>query len=281
MTTVGILHPGSMGAAVAHQLVKRGMRVLWTPAGRSQATVARAREAGLEAVADLADLVAQSSVVISLCPPAAAESVAREVAQYARDSLVYVEANAVTPRRVERIERLVSPATVIDAAVIGSPPDDDTHPALYVSGPRGAVDEVAGFFDASSVHVTVLGPEIGKASSLKMAYTMYQKTSRVLAAISYATAQADGLGDEILKLAAHRPGSYLSETGYIPTTAALAWRWGPELAEAAEYAETTGFPGEIMQAAAQALSRWDDIHDTRLSLTEVLTRLKHTSEGGH
>lgn len=273
MTTVGILHPGSMGAAVAHQLVARGMRVLWCSAGRSAATIARADKAGLEAVPDLTALVSQSAVIISLCPPAAAESVARDVAMSAWAGLIYVEANAITPDRVKRIEQVLAPATVVDAAVIGSPPADGVRTALYICGQPAAVGTVAGFFEATDVDVRALGTESGKASALKMAYTTFQKTSRVLAAIAYATAEANGLAGELLKLAAKRPGSYLNETEYIPTTAALAWRWGPELAEAADYARANGFPGEIMQAAAAALSRWDHIHDAELSLAEVLARL--------
>ncbi len=278
MTTIGILHPGSMGAAVAHQLTGRGMRVLWSSAGRSKATITRANEAGLEPVADLATLVSRSGIIISLCPPAAAESVAQEVARIAFEDLIYVEANAVTPQRVRKIEQIIHPATIIDAAVIGSPPGNGIRATLYMSGRSQVVDKIAGLFDATDVNVSVLGTEVGKASALKMAYTTFQKTSRVLAAIAYATAEADGLADELLKLAANRPGSYLNDTDYIPTTAALAWRWGPELAEAADYAQTNGLPGGIMQAAAEALSRWNDVHDAKLGVNEVLIRLKDKSE---
>ena len=36
--TIGVLHPGEMGAAVAAEARRRGARVLWYPTGRSQAT---------------------------------------------------------------------------------------------------------------------------------------------------------------------------------------------------------------------------------------------------
>lgn len=38
MATVGLLHPGEMGAAVGGCLVTAGHTVLWDPAGRSRAT---------------------------------------------------------------------------------------------------------------------------------------------------------------------------------------------------------------------------------------------------
>ena len=54
--TIGLLHPGEMGAAVGQSLVTAGHQVLWLPAGRSEATAVRARAAGLTGAADLADL---------------------------------------------------------------------------------------------------------------------------------------------------------------------------------------------------------------------------------
>jgi len=47
MTTIGLLHPGSMGAPVAACAVSTGHRVLWCPAGRSPATAARAQQCGV------------------------------------------------------------------------------------------------------------------------------------------------------------------------------------------------------------------------------------------
>ena len=72
MVTVGLVHPGRMGAAVGREPAGAGTRVVWCAAGRSEATVRRAGEAGLDPVPDLAALAAACDLVISLCPPAAA-----------------------------------------------------------------------------------------------------------------------------------------------------------------------------------------------------------------
>jgi hypothetical protein len=37
--TIGLLHPGEMGAAVVQCLVGNGYTVLWTPEGRSAASI--------------------------------------------------------------------------------------------------------------------------------------------------------------------------------------------------------------------------------------------------
>ena len=49
--TIGLLHPGEMGAAVGQCLADAGHQVLWVPEGRGAATSARAAAAGLTAPA--------------------------------------------------------------------------------------------------------------------------------------------------------------------------------------------------------------------------------------
>jgi 3-hydroxyisobutyrate dehydrogenase-like beta-hydroxyacid dehydrogenase len=78
--TIGLLHPGEMGAAVGQCLARAGHRVLWSPEGRSGATAARAGAAGLTATASLADLIERADIIMSVCPPHAALDVAGQVA---------------------------------------------------------------------------------------------------------------------------------------------------------------------------------------------------------
>ncbi|PYC86599.1 phosphogluconate dehydrogenase [Streptomyces tateyamensis] len=273
---VGVLHPGSMGAAVAAQVRATGATVLWCSAGRGASTRQRAAEVGLTEVSGLGELVGRSQILLSICPPAAAEAVANEVAAHGFKDGVYVEANAITPGRVGRIAAVLPDATVVDGSVIGSPPRDGKRPRLFLSGPGDAADQVVKLFAATDVQARVLGTELGQASALKLAYTSYQKASRVLAALSYALAADHGVEDELLEVAAGRSGSYLLETGYIAKTAARAWRWGPELIEAAELLEECGLPGDPMRGAADALVRWEGERDAELGLAEALARL-HSS----
>jgi len=57
-TTVGLLHPGEMGAVVGECLRAGGARVVWPSAGRSQASRQRATAADLEDLGTLAAVVA-------------------------------------------------------------------------------------------------------------------------------------------------------------------------------------------------------------------------------
>jgi 3-hydroxyisobutyrate dehydrogenase-like beta-hydroxyacid dehydrogenase len=272
---VGLLHPGSMGSAFGAQLRALGHIVLWCPDGRSDTTRHRAEHAGLEPEA-LRELVSRSDVLLSLCPPAAAEETAAHVAELGTvgAGTIYVEANAISPSRVVSIADRLAPMPVIDAAVVGSPPVGGKSPTLYLSGPSKQADRIAELFAGTDVRPHVLGDSIGKASGLKLAYSSYQKVSRVLAAVAYGAAETYGVADELLEIAAKRTRSYLVETDYIPKTAARAWRWGPELEDAAALLADAGLPDSLMHAAAATLARWDDHRDERLDIAEALEALR-------
>ncbi|MGW1520782.1 DUF1932 domain-containing protein [Streptomyces sp. NPDC002287] len=272
--TVGILHPGSMGAAVAACAATNAAAVVWCAAGRSSASVARAAQFGLTAAATLSELLERSDIVLSLCPPAAAEDLARAVAGHGFPG-VYVEANAISPERAQRIAALLeSDATVVDGGVVGSPPVGSRTPTLYLSGAVSATERIEALFAGTAVRTAVLGTEIGKASALKLAYASFQKTSRVLVALAVGMAREHGVDQELIEVASRRTDSYLSEPEYIAKTAARAWRWGPELEEAADALAAAGLPTEMLRAAAATLARWNDAKDDgKLTLTDALDRL--------
>ncbi|MFE0418335.1 DUF1932 domain-containing protein [Streptomyces tendae] len=270
--TVGILHPGSMGAAVAACAATNAAAVLWCENGRSTASLERAVRFGLTPVATLAELLDRSDIVISLCPPAAAEDLAHAVAGH-RFAGVYAEANAINPERTQRIATLLPDATVVDGGVIGSPPVGGKSPTLYLSGPAEATVRVEALFANTSVQAAVLGTEVGKASALKLSYASFQKTSRVLVALAVGMAREHGVDQELIEVASRRTDSYLSEPQYVATTAARAWRWGPELEEAADTLAAAGLPPEMLRAAASTLARWNDAKDSELTLTDALDRL--------
>ncbi|MYT77519.1 3-hydroxyisobutyrate dehydrogenase [Streptomyces sp. MnatMP-M77] len=274
--TVGVLHPGSMGAAVAACAATNAAAVLWCETGRSIASAARAAQFGLTSVVALAELLDRSDIVISLCPPAFAEDLARDVAGY-RFAGVYVEANAINPERAQRIAALLEPAaTVVDGGVVGSPPVRGKTPTLYLSGPVGETERIEALFADTAVRTAVLGTKVGQASALKLSYASFQKTSRVLVALAVGMAREHGVDQELIEVASRRTDSYLSEPQYVAKTAARAWRWGPELEEAADALAAAGLPPEMLRAAASTLARWHEVKDdSALTLTDALDRLAH------
>jgi hypothetical protein len=261
MPTVGLLHPGAMGATLARGIA--GAKVLWCPDGRSGATRRRAEAAGLTPVA-LDGLLKEADVVISICPPAAAADVAGSLHDFAG---IFVDANAVSPMRKARLGAPFA-ERFVDGSVIGGA---GGPVRLYLAGERATA--VAALF-AGDVTAVELGPEIGRASRLKMAYAHYQKGSRALAAASHALVADSDLADHLLAEGERIRTAALAAPGELPGVAARAWRWGPEMLEIADTLEADGLPGGLARGAADAFARWRDDKDAELPLAEALRHLR-------
>ena len=170
-----------MGAAVGAVLAARSIDVRWASAGRSEATSRRAAEAGLYPSPTLRDLVEHSRVILAICPPAAAVTVATEVAQLGFDG-VYVDANAISPSTARQIGALMTAggASFVDASIIGPPPGGGVQTTVYVSGPAApAIAELLAGSD--QLEVRSLGTtSTTEASALKMCYAAWTKGTQAL-----------------------------------------------------------------------------------------------------
>ncbi len=275
---IGLLHPGMMGAAIGAQLVDGGHRVCWCPAGRSRRTTERAETAGLHAVGSLAELLAGSDVVFSICPPAGASDLAEQVAQHGFGG-VYVEANAINPIRMATIAGRMHAigAAVVDGAVIGPPPAGERRARFYLSGPRYGVETVQGLLAGSLAEPKVIDERIGSASALKMAYGSYQKISRVLAAVSHALADDFGVTPQLLAEAERLGAAALAERSYFAGMAARGWRWAPEMDEVADSLRAVGLPPDLAEAASEVFRGWEaDRDDWSLDSDTALRHLRTT-----
>ncbi|MFQ6197061.1 DUF1932 domain-containing protein [Streptomyces sp. NPDC000405] len=278
-TTITLLHPGSMGAAIGAQAVHAGHRVLWVPEGRSDATRKRAEAAGLTAALSLRAALEECDLVLSVCPPAAASQVAAEVDELGFQGL-FVDANAVNPERVISMRDTMK-ARVLDGSIIGPPPTGQKSARLYVSGHPEGIARIAGLFAGTTVEVGAAGDDVGAASALKMAFASYQKTARTTAAVAHALAAAHGVGDLLIQEAQRMPAAILSDPGYLPSVAARGWRWKDEMHDIAVTLRSAGLPADIAEATASVLGRWDGDKDrTDMPLDEVFDHL-HTSPGGY
>src|SRR5580692_6082947 len=107
---VAVIAPGAMGAAVGKRLTDNGLKVLTSLAGRSEATAARARGAGMTAVSD--SEIAAADFILSILPPGDALALAERFAPALKASNakpVYVDCNAVNPKTVERVAAAIAP----------------------------------------------------------------------------------------------------------------------------------------------------------------------------
>jgi 3-hydroxyisobutyrate dehydrogenase-like beta-hydroxyacid dehydrogenase len=276
---IGVLHPGMMGAAVAAQLVAGGHHVSWCPVGRSERTAVRAKEAGLHPVGSLADLVAGSEVLFSICPPAGASGVAEQVAAAGFTGL-FVEANAINPARMASIAARLTEggASAVDGSIIGPAPVGGATARVYLSGPRPAVRTVAGLLAGSAVEPKPVDERIGSASALKMAYGSFQKASRALAAVSHALADDFGVTAQLDAEAARISGNALAWRSDFGDMAARAWRWAPEMDEVAESLRAAGLPDALATGAANVFRRWTTDKDDDLDVATALRHLRITGD---
>jgi 3-hydroxyisobutyrate dehydrogenase-like beta-hydroxyacid dehydrogenase len=254
-TTVGLLHPGEMGTAVGRCLAGAGHEVLWAAAGRSPATAARAGEAGLTAVPDVAEVAGRADVVLSVCPPHAALEVAREVSAAGFGGL-YVDANAVSPATAREVAGIVEAvgAGFVDGGIIGTPPVAPGFIRLYLSGARAG--EVLRLFAGTEVDARVVDGEPGGASAVKMAYASWTKGSAALLLAARALARAEGVEEALLaEWGISQPGLEGRSARSAGAAAAKGWRWVAEMEEIAATMAAAGLPDGFHLAAAEIYRR--------------------------
>ena len=250
--TIGLLFPGEMGAEVGRAAREE---VVWASDGRSAATAVRA--AAFRDVGTVTALVEASDIILSVCPPAIAEEVARTVAGLGFDGL-YVEANAISPERMTRIGALLP--RVVDGAIIGR---DGIH--LYVAGEERDLAEIEGLFEGSAVTLTHIGPGLGRASALKMAFGGWNKIGIALVAQAHAIARAHGVAE-------HLEAEGVTSDRVV-RMAPRAWRWAPEMEEVAETCAELGLPEDTARGAAALYRRWSRHRDTEVGLDRLLDDL--------
>jgi 3-hydroxyisobutyrate dehydrogenase-like beta-hydroxyacid dehydrogenase len=244
--TIGLLHPGAMGAAVGGMLARAGREVLWASDMRSEASAERARAAGLRDAGTVAHLAARSDLVLSICPPHAALDTARAVGDFGG---IYVDANAVSPSTAAEIRVIVGPRYV-DGGIIGPP----SGPRLYLSGAEA--DAVAEVFAGSGLATPVLGPEPTTASALKMAYAGWTKGSAALLLTVRAAAREHGVEAALIAEWEQSIPS-LPERSRQAAHAAdeKGWRWVAEMEEIAATMAAAGLPAGFHAAAAEVFRR--------------------------
>lgn len=241
---IGIVHPGSMGAAVGGVLVARGIEVGWASAGRSDATRARAEQfTDLGTVDRLRDAC---EVVMSVCPPHAALEVASAFAGYRG---LFLDANAVSPATAARVGETVG-GRFVDGGIIGPPPHRADTTRLYLSGPDAPV--VAALFAGTNLAARI----VPDASALKMTYAAWTKGTTALLVAIRATARELGVEDELLtEWTLSLPGLPTRSQQAARTAAERGWRWAYELEEVGRTFAAAGQPEGFGAAAAEVFGR--------------------------
>lgn len=261
MRSIGVLHPGEMGVSVAAAALASGHQVYWAAEGRSARTRARAVRHGLVEVTSLQELCRLSEMLISVCPPHAAQSVAGQVLECGFKG-IYLDANAISPQRVTRIGQMLESngIMVVDGGIVGGPAWQPEETWLYLSGKHAG--DCTQVFSNSLLATAVIGDEVGMASALKMCYAAYSKGTTALLCAVAGTAEFFGVRAELYRQW-DRDETRLSEevNRRVRRVTAKAWRFEGEMKEIAATFREAGLPDGFHEAAAEIYHHLSDFKD--------------------
>jgi len=279
---IALLHPGEMGVTVGVCAKTAGHEVGWVASGRSEATRRRADTAGFAAFPDLGGLLHASDMVISVCPPSAAKTTARTVAER-RFRGLYVDANAISPRTAESVAKTIATAgaVYVDGGIVGPPVREEGTTRLYLSGPRAA--DVLACFTGSALEAIDIGESPNAASALKMCYAAWTKGSTALLLAVGALARAEHVESPLqAEWARSLPNLARRLESSAAANAPKAWRFEGEMREIADTFEANGLSGDFHRAAAETFALLREFKDVAGTphLDEVL-QLMLRQEAAH
>ena len=246
-----------MGSAAANALVRGGVRVIATVSDRSPRTAELADRAGVELVPDLAAVVSQADMVVSIVPPEAAETVAADI----RDEVhrgtarpLIADLNAIAPSTARRIQMLAAAVECdfVDGSISGPPPWKPDTTRLYVSGPRAA--EVAAL-PFEGVDRIVVGDVVGAASAVKMSTaSVYKGTTAVLVQALLAADKNGVLEHVLADLRSSAPELVSRVERRLATAASKSDRYVAEMREIAASQSAAGLTPALFEAIAEVYS---------------------------
>lgn len=281
MTTIAVIAMGEMGAGIASRLVKHGARVLTSLEGRSAGSAARAQAAGVEAVSD-GELAEQAEIILSVVPPSSAGALAERflpLLERAARKPTFIDCNAIAPQTVTGIAQLFSERGLPfgDGGILGGPPGPEIVGArFYLSGP---VDAEAAALKQHGLNASVISPELGDASALKMSYAGITKGFQALAASMTLAAERSGMADRLIEeLKTSQQPLYNSLARSLPRMYAKAYRWDGEMLEIAKFLEPEKPEEAMLYPAAKLYRRIAAAHAEGPHANDIVTLSRFQKE---
>lgn len=257
--TIAIVAQGAMGAGVGARLAARGLRVVTSLAGRSDASAKRAEAAGMAVVSD--QECAQADFFLSICPPSEAMALAQKMAAQITLSApnskkpIYVDCNAVSPQSKVAIGEVIlkTGAPFVDVGIIGLPPKEGASPFLHASGPEAAKFGVLNDF---GITVNVIDGPVGAASALKMSYAGITKGISALGSMMMLAATRAGVAEMLRgELDRSHPAFITNFQRAIPDMFDKAYRFDGEMKEIADFVDEDPQARQMYQAISEFYTR--------------------------
>ena len=248
---------GTMSLGVANAITRHGGRAVTTVQGRSSTTRKRAETSGVAIVDSLEDVFTESDMVLSICTPDVAREILERFEAWGRATTnrpTFVEANGMHPDPL--VKHLDSLATlgfrVVDAGLVGLPPNDDRRPTLLVSGPDTSMVDPLDGIAFETLHV---GDAFGRATIIRMLHGLFSKGLN--ANLLHLMLVAEDLAareDLMALLDSTRPDLTERIRRTIPWIPADHERFRIELNETGAWLESLGWSPGLSHAASEALA---------------------------
>ena len=254
---VAVIAPGMMGSVVAKRLTDNGIEVRTSLAGRSAATVDRAKAAGMVDASDTQ--IAGSDIILSILPPGDALALAERLAPALRSAAkkpVYVDCNAIAPETVLHVARVIEEtgSIFVDGGIIGPPPEPDSkNTRIYLSGPDAPKAAVLTQYGLS---MPIQPGPIGAASAMKMSYAGITKGFTALGCAMMLAATRAGTADALVaEMAISQPALLGWLTRSMPRMHSKAYRWVAEMEEISTFVGEDPAGAQFYHAAARLYER--------------------------
>jgi putative dehydrogenase len=235
--TIAVIAQGAMGAGVGWRLAQNGVDVTTSLEGRSGASGARAKAAGMRDV-PASDIV-KADIILSILPPSDAMGLAQRLSPLlaaASRKPLYIDCNAVSSELAIAIGGTISATGTpfADGGIIGGPPRAGYDgPNIYIAGAEPAA---LATLKQGGLSIMPLDGPIGAASALKMSYAAISKGLTAIASASILAAAKFGASDALyteLGISQKPVLGAISRT--VPEMFTKAYRFVGEMEEIADH----------------------------------------------
>jgi putative dehydrogenase len=273
-TSIAVIAPGMMGAAIGARLTANGARVITLLEGRSADTVKRAEAAGMIG-ADLKD-IAGADMILSVLPPGDAMALAQKLSLILTESANkphYADLNAVNPDTAVEIGKVIDATgcRYIDGGIIGGPPKEGyAGPVIYVSGPDASA---ARLLNELGLNCKELDAIVGTASALKMCYGGITKGVTAIATTMALAASRAGISEALRdELMTSQAALFKSLQRSVPDMFGKAYRWVAEMEEISTFVGDRA-EGDIHKAIAGLYDRLAKDYEGQRKEIDALAQL--------
>lgn len=225
-----------------------------TSAPASDAELAHAARAGVQACLSMQALCEGADFVISAVTASNTLAVAQAAAKHIRPGAIFLDLNSASPGTKQQAAQVIDAAGAhyVEAGVMTSVPPYGIRVPMLLGGAyaEALAEKLRGFgMDAKAVATT-----IGVASAIKMCRSVMIKGLEALVIESYTTARAYGVEDHVLPtLAETFPSIDWEKTGayFFSRVAQHGKRRAEEMREAANTVRERGFEPWMATAIAE------------------------------